>query len=183
MNFAVTVSDSIFRATVCKTVRPTLSDRCLSVCLCLVTLVYCGQTVGWIKVPLGTEVGLGPGHIVLDGDSAPPTERGTAAPTFRPMLYCGQTVAHLSSCSALVLTANCPDYMLHETSVQATHYGSCAGLTDVGHVRYKCGSRAPVFTSFLVDFRCPAMPSYGCLAQYCGNVGPQIRGALFSLTV
>ena len=34
---------------------------------------------GWmIKMPLGTEVGLGPGHIVLDGD--PATPRGTAAP-------------------------------------------------------------------------------------------------------
>jgi len=27
---------------------------------------------GWIKMPLGTEVGLGPGHSVLDGDPAPP---------------------------------------------------------------------------------------------------------------
>ena len=60
------------------TVRPMLRDRCLS-CLSL-TLVYCGQTVGWIK-PLGTELGLGPGNIVLDVDQAPPTKRGTAAPT------------------------------------------------------------------------------------------------------
>jgi len=30
---------------------------CLSVCLSVsVTLVYCGQTVGWIKMPLGSEV-------------------------------------------------------------------------------------------------------------------------------
>jgi len=29
--------------------------------------VYCGQTAGWIKIPLCTEVGLVPGHIVLDG--------------------------------------------------------------------------------------------------------------------
>ena len=36
-------------------------------------------------MPPGTEVGLGPGNIVLDGDPAPPTERGTAASTFRPM--------------------------------------------------------------------------------------------------
>ena len=35
-----------------------------------VTLVYCGQ-LGRIKVELGTQVGLSPGHIVLDGDSAP----------------------------------------------------------------------------------------------------------------
>jgi len=59
----------------------------LSLCLsCLsVTLVYCGQAVGWIKVKLGMEVGLGPGHIVLDEDQAHP-ERGTAAPSFGPCL-------------------------------------------------------------------------------------------------
>jgi len=51
---------------------------CLSVCPnCLsVTLVYCGQTVGWIKVKLGMQVGLGPGHIVSDGDPAPPPKKG-----------------------------------------------------------------------------------------------------------
>jgi len=52
-----------------------------------VTLVYCGRTVGWIKMPLGTEVGLGTGDIVLDGDLALPTERGTEAPSlFGPRL-------------------------------------------------------------------------------------------------
>jgi len=30
--------------------------------------VYCGQTAGWIRIPLGTVVGLGPGHTVFDGD-------------------------------------------------------------------------------------------------------------------
>jgi len=33
---------------------------------------YCGQTAGWMKTPLGTEVDLGPGRTVLDGDPAPP---------------------------------------------------------------------------------------------------------------
>jgi len=47
--------------------------------------VYCGQTAEWIMLSLGAEVGLGPGDIVLDGDPTPPTEMGTAAPTFRPM--------------------------------------------------------------------------------------------------
>jgi len=36
-----------------------------------VTLMYCGQTVGRIKMKLDMQVGLGPGHTVLDGDSAP----------------------------------------------------------------------------------------------------------------
>jgi len=34
---------------------------------------------------LGMEVGLGPGHIVLDGDPALPPQRGTALPNFRLM--------------------------------------------------------------------------------------------------
>ena len=54
--------------------------------------VYCGQTAAWIKMPLGTAVGLSPGHTVLDGDLACP-ERGTAAPPhFSAHVYCGQTV-------------------------------------------------------------------------------------------
>jgi len=36
---------------------------------------------------LGTEVGLTPGDIVLDGNLAPPTERGTAAPHFSAHVY------------------------------------------------------------------------------------------------
>jgi len=37
-------------------------------------------------MPLGLEVGLGPGHIVLDGDPAPSPTKGTAQPpNFQPM--------------------------------------------------------------------------------------------------
>ena len=48
---------------------------------------------------LGTEAGLGPGHIVLDGHPAPPRKEAQQPPppTFR-LVYCGQTVAHLSNC-------------------------------------------------------------------------------------
>ena len=48
---------------------------------------------------LDTEVGLGPGHIVLDGDSLPPQKKNRGNGTAPPILahvYCGQTVAHLS---------------------------------------------------------------------------------------
>jgi len=48
--------------------------------------LYCGQTAGCIKMPLGTEVGFGRGHIVLDGDPAPPSQKGDSpSPNFRPM--------------------------------------------------------------------------------------------------
>jgi len=39
---------------------------------------------GWIKLPLGTEIGLSPGHIVLDGDPAPPLQMFTTPPIFGP---------------------------------------------------------------------------------------------------
>ena len=63
----------------------------LSVCLSVtVTLVYCGQTVGWIKVKLGVQVGLVPGHAVLDGDPAPPPKKKVHSPQFSAHVYCGQ---------------------------------------------------------------------------------------------
>jgi len=78
----------VFWATVCKTLCPVLSvhcPACLSVCLS-VTLVYCGQTVGRIKMKLGMQVGLGPCHIVLGGDPAPPPLKGHGSPIFGPYL-------------------------------------------------------------------------------------------------
>jgi len=48
--------------------------------------VYCGQTARWIKMPLGTEVGLGPGDI---GGQQPPS---------LAHVCCGQTVAFLTYC-------------------------------------------------------------------------------------
>jgi len=70
---------SRFWANVCKTVRPILSDRCLPVLP--VTFVYCGQTVGCIRMPPGMEVGIGPCHIVLDGDLAFPHGKEHSSPT------------------------------------------------------------------------------------------------------
>jgi len=50
---------------------------CLSV-----TLVHCDQTVGWIKMPLATEIGLGPCDIV----SAPSRKGAQQPPPFGPRL-------------------------------------------------------------------------------------------------
>jgi len=37
---------------------------------------------GWIKAALGMEVGLGSGHIMLDGDTAPLPKKGAEPPVF-----------------------------------------------------------------------------------------------------
>ena len=50
---------------------------------------------------LVVQVGLGPGHIVLDGDPDPPSKKGHSL-QLSVHVYCGQTVAHLSYCGALV---------------------------------------------------------------------------------
>ena len=92
-----------FWATVCKTVRLICYQTvvCLSVCpvcavclsrlflsvLCVslsvlsVTLVYCGKTVGRIKMKVGTQVSFGPGDFVLDGDPSPLPKKGAEAPS------------------------------------------------------------------------------------------------------
>jgi len=54
---------------------------------------------GWMNTPLGTEVDLGAGHIVLDVVPAV-RERGTATPSFSH-IYCGHgrpSQVLLSSC-------------------------------------------------------------------------------------
>jgi len=67
------------------------SSPFLSVLTCLsVMLVYCGQTVGWIKMKRCKEGGLDPGHIVLDGDQAPP-KKGAQHTQFSAHVCCGQT--------------------------------------------------------------------------------------------
>jgi len=50
--------------------------------------IWCGQMAGWIKMPLGMEVGRGPGKCVRWAPSSPLQKRGTA-PQFS--VHCGQT--------------------------------------------------------------------------------------------
>jgi len=58
-------------------------------------------------MPLGTEVDLGPGHIVLDGDSAP-LRKGTAATAlFGPCLLWPRSP--ISATAELLLLFNSPN--------------------------------------------------------------------------
>jgi len=92
-----------FWATVCKTVRPMLSVLCLAV-----TFVHCGQTVGRIKMKLGMQVGLVPGHIALDWDPAPPPQGAQPPSNFRPISVAAkftlaETVEKISTVSSTPL--------------------------------------------------------------------------------
>jgi len=124
-----------FWATVCKTVRPMLSDHCLSfMAVCDIWMdqdetryggrcyvrwgpsstqrgtaslpqfsahVLCGQMAGWINMPLGMQVGLGPGD---NGPSSPTwanPKRAQQCPLFSAGVCYGQghpSQLLLSSC-------------------------------------------------------------------------------------
>jgi len=66
--------------------------------------VYCGQTAGWMKTPLGTEVDLSPCHIVLDNAIAP--AKGSQQAPFSAHVCCDHghpSQLLLSSCSVFVV--------------------------------------------------------------------------------
>jgi len=91
-----------FWATVCKTVRPMLSVRCLSVLsvrpVCL--SVHCGQTVGWIRMKLGTQVLGRPQprtHCVRFGPSSSPAN-GHSPPIFGTSVVAKGLLVHESRC-------------------------------------------------------------------------------------
>jgi len=107
-------SASSFWATVCKAVSPLLSDRCLSGLTCpvlSVTLVYCGQPVGQIKMKHGTPVGLGPGHIVLHGDPAPLLQRGRS-PQFSAHICCSQMAGWIKMSLGIEVGLDPGDFVL-----------------------------------------------------------------------
>jgi len=87
-----------------------LSDRCP---VLSVTLVHYGQTVGWIKMKLGMQIGLGPGHIVLDGDPAPHSPKGAEPPPqFSVHICCGQMAAWIKMSLSMELGLDLGDFVL-----------------------------------------------------------------------
>jgi len=76
-----------------------------------VTFVHCGQTVERIKTKLGTQVGLGPGHIVLNGDPAPPPSKGHS-PQFLAHICCGQMAVWIKMSLGIELGLGPGDFVL-----------------------------------------------------------------------
>jgi len=107
----------------------TLSDRSLSlpfVCLSVLsvtTLVYCGQTVGWIKMKLGTQVGLGPGHIVLDGDPAPLPK---GHPQFSANICCSQRAGWINMPLCMEVGLGPGDFVLDGDPASPREKGTAA---------------------------------------------------------
>jgi len=73
--------------------------------------VHCGQTVEQIKMKLAMRVGLDPGHIVLDGDPAPPPPKGHS-PEFSAHICCGQMAAWIKMSLGMELGLGAGDFVL-----------------------------------------------------------------------
>jgi len=73
------------------------------------THVYCGQMAGWMKRPLGTEVDLGSGHIVLDGVPAP-AKGAQPPPLFGPCLLWPRSPISATAELLLLLPCSCRAY-------------------------------------------------------------------------
>jgi len=126
--------------------------------------VYCGQTARWIKMPLGREVDLSPGNIVLDGDPTP-QKRGMD-PQFSAHVYCGQMVAHLSCCWALVQLYDTPANFNYETIHHRCYYQQqCTKsvILDLNQSPYwtKCQEGKTIMMSILHFWQsvCPRCPT------------------------
>ena len=54
-------------------------------------------------MPLSMEVSLSSGDFVLDGDLAPPPQKGGPPPQFSAHVYCGQTAGWIKMTSGMVV--------------------------------------------------------------------------------
>ena len=61
---------------------------------------------------LGMELGLGPVHIVLDGDTAPCPKKGGRAPQFVAHFSCGQTAGCIKMPLGMEVGLSPGDFML-----------------------------------------------------------------------
>jgi len=66
----------------------------------------------WIKMPLGMELGLGPGDFVLDGDPAPLPKRGGPLPKFSAHVYCGQTAGWIKMVLGMEIGLSSGEFVL-----------------------------------------------------------------------
>ena len=95
--------------------------------------VNCGQTAGWM--PLGTKVGLGPGHIMLMGPRSP-SQKGAQPPIFGPCLLWPNgrpCQVLLRTCLSLlsVTDINIVHYFIPNNNWAATQDGRTALLYSV----------------------------------------------------
>ena len=121
--------------------------------------VYCGQTAVRIRIPLGTEVGLSLGDIVLYGDPVPPPLKGHSR-QFSATVHCCQKAGWTKMALAMEVSLGPVNFVLDGIALplKGIHppvFGPCLlwpnGWTDEDATRYRsrpqprphCNRRGP----------------------------------------
>jgi len=111
-------------------------------------IVYCGQTAAWNKMPLGMVVGLGPGHIVLDGDPAPIPKRGHSSPQSWAHVCCGQSAGWIKRPLGTKVGLGPDRIVLHEDPAPPLKRGTAPSLRPMSTVT----KRSPISKYLMCNF-------------------------------
>ena len=111
-------------------------------------IVYCGQTAAWNKMPLGMVVGLGPGHIVLDGDPAPIPKRGHSSPQSWAHVCCGQSAGWIKRPLGTKVGLGPDRIVLHEDPAPPLKRGRAPSLRPMSTVT----KRSPISKYLMCNF-------------------------------
>jgi len=133
--------------------------------------VYCGRTAGWMKTPLGAGVDLYAGHIVLDGDPAPPRKGNITPPLFGP--YISWPRSPISATAELLCNFKCTEESSvsawHSSSSLSTCYAKRQRKTVIKHACCRMVSRDPPDISSRNSGRIQTLPDFIGLRQKCAR--------------
>jgi len=96
--------------------------------------ICCGQMAGWMKMPLGREIGLSPSNIVLDGDPAPLPPKVDGARQFLAHVYCGQTAGWMKMSLGTEVDLSPGHIVLNGDSAPSCERGTAASPLFTAHV-------------------------------------------------
>ena len=139
--------------------------------------VYCGQTAGWIKMPLDIKVGLDTGHILLDGDHAPPSSKEDTTPFSAHVCY-GQTALWIKMLLSIEVGLG-PGHIVLDGDPAPFPKGGTAPPQIFGHVccsqtagwiKMPLGMKLGIGLGHIVLDGDPAPPKRGTASQFSAHI-------------
>jgi len=116
-----------FQKILCCGGKNKVADTChhMSVCLSCTFVCNVGQTDGWIKMSLDTEVALGAGDTVLYENPDPP-RKGHSPPPLLARVYCGQMAGWIRIPLGTEVGLVAGDIVLYADTAPSTERGTAA---------------------------------------------------------
>jgi len=120
--------------------------------------ICCGQIALWIKMPLGTKVGLDPSDIALDEDPAPLPKKAAQPPhpQFRPMFVVAKRL-NGSRCHLVRRYASAQAALLHGEPAPPPNRGTAPNFRPMSIVTKRRPSQLLLSTCFTYT---PFSPTY-----------------------